>query len=75
MKRFLMIAALALVSCAQAESPRVQEARELTTQLQQQLGAVLKASMKAEGPVSAIQVCQIQAPSIAGALSGQATVG
>lgn len=64
-----------LATTAVAEPDRVVEARALTSALQQQLGAALKQAMTTGGPRAAIEVCQVQAPAIAAALSSDATVG
>lgn len=50
-------------------SERVERSRELSQQLQQQLGAKLMAAMQAQGPVHAIEVCNVEAPQIAASLS------
>jgi hypothetical protein len=51
------------------DSERVERSRELSQLLQQQLGAKLMAAMKAQGPVHAIEVCNVEAPGIAASLS------
>lgn len=59
------------------DSERVERSRELSRQLQQQLGAKLMAAMKAQGPVHAIEVCNLEAPQIAAQVStpGMVEVG
>ena len=78
MRTTLLIAAalLALPACAQ-EDPRLARSRELAGSLQQALGSRLMATLGSEGPVAAIEVCQVEAPVIAAGLSAgaQARVG
>jgi hypothetical protein len=64
------ISALLLSPCLAAEDdPRIAISRDYASQLQDALSGKLKAAMQQGGPVSAIEVCQIEAPLIAAELS------
>ena len=54
---------------AAEEDPRIAASRDYASQLQETLSGKLTAAMQQGGPVSAIQVCQIEAPRIAAELS------
>lgn len=69
-QRFLVFAVL--LGCTlppAATADEVADARALSTQLVQRLGAALKKEMAAGGPAQAVTVCRDLAPSIAGELS------
>ena len=68
---WLLVLALAPITWAgdTGDRERVERSRELSQQLQQQLGAELMAAMQAQGPVHAIDVCNVEAPGIAASLS------
>ncbi len=53
------------------EIDRSQQAADVSSQFMQTLGKTMKSTLKAEGPVAAIQVCSEAAPKIAGDLSRQ----
>lgn len=64
------ILCIALSSClAAAEDPRIAASQDYATRLGQELSMKLKTAMQESGPVSAIEVCQIEAPRIAAELS------
>ena len=65
----LLAAAMTASAVAGERDARIEQSRELSQQLQQQLGAKLMAAMRAEGPVHAIGVCNVEAPLIAEQLS------
>lgn len=59
-----------LTSCfAAGEDPRIAASRDYAFRLQEELSGKLKAAMQQGGPISAIEVCQIEAPRIAAELS------
>ena len=59
----------ALVAGVQAEDSLVTEAREHARSLGMSLKGALQSSMKADGPIAAIEVCHLNAPEIAAQLS------
>jgi hypothetical protein len=66
----LIAAALSVTFSTRAEEdPRVAQSRSLSGQLASELSSALQAAIKEGGPVSAIAVCQQQAPRIAERLS------
>lgn len=78
MLKIILVSLVVSVSVsAAAQSSRLEEARALSTSLQEQLSSKLMAAMKAEGPVHAIGVCHVEAPEIAAQLSrdGEVEVG
>jgi hypothetical protein len=68
----LAAAVVALPYAAAQDDPRAARSRELATALQQELGARLTAAIASGGPVSAIGVCNVEAPGIAERLSTSA---
>jgi len=60
---------LGISAGVQADDDLVQQARQHSKQLAMQLQATLKKSIKSDGPQAAIQVCNTEAPAIAGQLS------
>lgn len=69
----LAAAAIALAPLAVAQDdPRLAQAQQLATALQQELGTRLTAAIASGGPVSAIGVCNVEAPGIAERLSAGA---
>lgn len=72
MRRFVIGIALAAVSAAAAADDReglLAASRDTAGQLTQQLGAELRKELATGGPESAIKVCKVSAPEIAGRLS------
>lgn len=61
----LVSANIGLSSIATADDNLVNEARSHSASLGMALKSALQASMKADGPVAAIDVCNVQAPEIA----------
>ncbi|HVY08374.1 MAG TPA: DUF3365 domain-containing protein [Burkholderiales bacterium] len=70
MQRFFVLAfLLACVFPSVTNADELADARTLSSQLVQELGAALKKEMSAGGPAQAVTVCRDLAPSIAGELS------
>lgn len=71
MKRTVLALAISLLSTTAIadDHQTIENSRQLSQTLQQQLGAELMAAMKAQGPVHAIQVCNEKAPQIAQSIS------
>lgn len=67
----LLAASIAASAVAADTDPRVVAAREAAKSLGGQLKAELQAAMKSGGPVAAVDTCHLQAPLIAGQVSGQ----
>ena len=72
----LMVLAAPALSAGGSPDPRLEHSRELSDSLGQQLKARLLAEMQRAGPLGAIDVGHVEAPMIAGDLSGsKVTVG
>ena len=68
--RLVLLLVSIQASCLAAQDdPRIAASAVLASNLQQQLGARLKAAIQEGGPVRAIEVCQVEAPGIAAGLS------
>jgi hypothetical protein len=65
----LMLLLLAVMPARANDDPRLESSRHYAATLQAQLGARLKSALAEGGPVAAIEVCQIEAPRIAGSLA------
>jgi hypothetical protein len=69
MKRTLLAAALLTALSAQADDPKLDEARKVASALPPKLLAVLGAEIQKSGPEGAIAVCRDMAPQLAKAAS------
>ena len=66
-----LVASLFASACFAAPDTRLEDSRQVAKQLGQQLKQILQQTIKQEGPVAALEVCQIQAPAIATDLSSR----
>ncbi len=67
----LLVTSLFTSACFAAPDTRLEDSRQVAKQLGQQLKQILQQTIKQEGPVAALEVCQVQAPAIATDLSAR----
>ncbi len=67
----IFLSAALASACFAAPDTRLEDSRQVSKALGQQLKQILQQTIKQEGPVAALQVCQVQAPGIAADLSTQ----